>query len=74
MSSTTPITTWAVDLADVTFIYPFVGWEVTMTVIGVALWLAWTVWQVRFENATYKEDIEKHATSENLRKATSGEL
>ena len=71
--STTPIDTWAVDLADVTFIYPFVGWEVTMTVIGVALWIGWHVWQVRFENRTYKEDIEKHATSENLRKATSGE-
>ena len=72
--STTPIETWAVDLADVTFIYPFVGWEVTMTVIGVVLWIAWHVWQVRFENQTYKEDIEKHATSENLRKATSGEI
>ena len=72
--STTPIDTWAVDLADVTFIYPFVGWEVTMTIIGVVLWIAWHVWQVRFENQTYKEDIEKHATSENLRKATSGEI
>ena len=72
--STTPIETWAVDLADVTFIYPFVGWEVTMTVIGVVLWIAWHVWQVKFENQTYKEDIEKHATSENLRKATSGEI
>ena len=72
--STTPIDTWAVDLADVTFIYPFVGWEVTMTVIGVVLWIAWHIWQVRFENQTYKEDIEKHATSENLRKATSGEI
>ena len=72
--STTPVETWAVDLADVTFIYPFVGWEVTMTVIGVVLWIAWHVWQVRFENQTYKEDIEKHATSENLRKATSGEI
>ena len=37
--STTPVETWAVDLADVTFIYPFVGWEVTMTVIGVVLWI-----------------------------------
>ncbi len=74
MSSTTPITTWAVDLADVTLIYPFVGWEVAMTIVGVALWIGWHIWQVQFENATYKEDIEKHATSENLRKATSGEI
>ncbi len=71
---TGPITTWAVDLADVTVIYPFVGWEVPMTVITVVLWIGWHVWQVKFENQTYKEDIEKHATSENLRKATSGEI
>ncbi len=74
MSSTTPITTWAVDLADVTLIYPFVGWEVAMTIVGVVLWIGWHIWQVQFENATYKEDIAKHATSENLRKATSGEI
>ncbi len=72
--STTPLDSWAVDLADVTFIYPFVGSEFIMVVIGVVLWIAWHIWQVKFENATYKEDIEKHATSENLRKATSGEI
>lgn len=71
---TGPITTWAVDLADITVIYPFVGWEVVMTIIGVVLWIGWHVWQLKFENQTYKEDIEKHATSENLRKATSGEI
>ncbi len=68
------ITTWAVDLADITVIYPFVGWEFVMTIVAVGLWIAWHVWQVKFENQTYKEDIEKHATSENLRKATSGEI
>ncbi len=72
--STTPIDTWAVDLADVTEIYPFVGWEVLMTIVAVALWIGWHFWQCKFESNTYKEDIEKHATSENLRKATSGEF
>ena len=72
--STTPIESWAVDLGDVTAIYPMVGWEGLMTVVAVVLWIAWHVWQVRFESNTYKEDIEKHATSENLRKATSGEI
>ena len=72
--STTPIDSWAVDLGDVTFIYPFQGWEVLMTVIAVVLWIAWHIWQCKFESNTYKEDIEKHATSENLRKATSGEI
>lgn len=72
--STTSVDTWAVDLADVSLIYPFVGWETAMAIAGFALWIIWHIWQVQFENKTYKEDIEKHATSENLRKATSGEI
>lgn len=66
--STTPIDTWAVDLADVTFIYPWVGSEFAMTVIAVALWLAWHIWQVKFENQTYKDEIAKYGTEEHLTK------
>ena len=72
--SSTPIETWAVDLADVTFIFPWVGSEGLMALVAVVLWVLWHAWQCRFESQTYKEDIEKHATSENLRKATSGEI
>lgn len=72
--STTPIDTWAVDLGDVTFIYPWVGTEGIMVLILVVFWIGWHVWQCKFESNTYREDIEKHATSENLRKATSGEI
>jgi hypothetical protein len=72
--STSPIDTWAVDLADVTFVYPGVGMEGLMAFVAIVLWVLWHVWQCRFESRTYKEDIEKHATSENLRKATSGEI
>ncbi len=66
--STTPIDTWAVDLADVTFIYPWVGSEVAMTVVAVILWLGWHVWQVKFENQTYEEEAAKYGTGENLKK------
>lgn len=45
-----------------------------MTVVAVVLWIVWHIWQVRFENNTYKEDIEKHATSDNLRKAANGDI
>jgi hypothetical protein len=64
--STTPIDTWAVDLADVTFIYPWVGSEVAMTVIAIVLWIAWHVWQVKHENKTYEEEIAKYGTDEHL--------
>tara|TARA_B100000315_G_scaffold30057_1_gene25534 strand:- start:414 stop:635 length:222 start_codon:yes stop_codon:yes gene_type:complete len=58
--STTPIETWAVDLKDITAIYPWVGSEVAMAWIGILLWLAWHVWQVKHENAFYKEKLEKY--------------
>ncbi len=67
--STTPIDTWAVDLADVTFIYPGVGTEVAMTVFAVVLWIGWHVWQVKFENQTYEQEIKEHATEEKMRDA-----
>ncbi len=67
--STTPIESWAVDLADVTFIYPGVGTEVAMTVIAVILWIGWHVWQVKFENQKYAQEIKDHATDANMREA-----
>ena len=66
--STTPIDTWAVDLAEVTVIYPWVGSEVAMTVFAVILWLGWHVWQVKFENQTYEEEAAKYGSSDNLNK------
>jgi hypothetical protein len=66
--STTPIDTWAVDLADVTLIYPWVGSEGIMTVLAVGLWIAWHVWQVKFENKTYEEEAAKYGSGDNLQK------
>ena len=68
--STTPLDNWAVDLGDVTVIYPFVGSEKLMVVIAVVLWIAWHIWQVKFENNTYKEDIEK---TRHIGKLTQGD-
>ena len=65
----TTIDTWAVDLADVTVIYPWVGSEGLMVLIAVVLWLAWHVWQIKHENATYDLEIQKYGDDENIRKA-----
>ncbi len=39
--STIGYESWAVDLADVGAVYPFQGWEVAMTIVGVAFWIGW---------------------------------
>jgi hypothetical protein len=67
--STTPIDTWAVDLADVTAIYPWVGSEVVMVWGAIILWLLWHVWQVKHENATYRDKLAKYGDDETIRKA-----
>ena len=37
--STIGYESWAVDLGTVGAVYPFQGWEVAMTVLGVLFWL-----------------------------------
>lgn len=67
--STTPIDTWAVDLADVTLVYPWVGSEVAMVWIAVILWLGWHVWQFKHENADYRDKLAKYGDNETIKKA-----
>ncbi len=67
--STTPIDTWAVDLADVTLIYPWVGTEVAMVWGAIILWIIWHIWQVRHENASYKEKLDKYGDQATVSKA-----
>ncbi len=71
--STTPIDTCAVDLANVTKIYPWDGGEVPMALIAIVLWLVWHVWQVRHESAVYEEEKRKYGTQEHIDKAISGD-
>ncbi len=39
-------------------IYPFVGTEMLLTILGFAFWIGWHVWQLKKESAEFKEDIE----------------
>ncbi|MGE0024896.1 MAG: hypothetical protein AB7S70_14840 [Hyphomicrobium sp.] len=52
--STIGYESWAVDLKDVGAIYPFQGYELPMVLAGVAFWVIWHIWQIRFEDAELK--------------------
>ncbi|HEX9769674.1 MAG TPA: hypothetical protein VGA50_10915 [Kiloniellales bacterium] len=71
--SSTMVDSWAVDLANIGPIYPWVGTEGIMFIVAVVLWILWHVWQIRFESGTYQEEKEKYATPENLKKMVSDE-
>jgi hypothetical protein len=63
------MTTWAVDLANVGPVYPWIGFELIMVLVAVALWILWHVIQIRQENAELERDIRLYGDRESLRKA-----
>jgi len=65
--STIGYTTWAVDLADVGAVYPLQGWEIPMTILGVAFWL--TFHRIQFVNESrHLEKAEQLEDSEKIDK------
>ena len=56
----TGIESWSAEsLPNITAMYPFVGWEVTMTIVGLVVWIVWQIWQIKAENAGYEEQVAK---------------
>ena len=45
--------------AEIGALYPFVGTEVILVIVGVVLWLAWHVLQTRHESAEDAEAIRQ---------------
>ena len=39
-------------------IYPFVGTEILLTLLGLAFWIIWHIWQIKEETAEFNADIE----------------
>ena len=61
--STNGMESWAVDLADVTAVYPFQGSEMIMVVVGVVLWIGWHRIQYKRE---HDEQVEIEETREKI--------
>jgi hypothetical protein len=64
---------WAGPIPDIGPIYPFVGTEVALLIIGVVAWIAWHVVQIRREEREYKEDIARSGQPDKLRKVIDAE-
>jgi hypothetical protein len=39
--------------------YPFVGWEMVLTLVLLVFWVGWHVLQLRTESREYREDEQK---------------
>ncbi len=60
--ATTSYTSWAADLAEVGAVYPFVGTEVVMVILGVVFWLTCQILMSKMENEELEAE-EKAAGS-----------
>ena len=67
------IANWDGNLLDIGPIYPFVGWEGTMVVIGFIFWIGWHIMQIRAENRQHDEEAAKLRQAGNLQKAVEDE-
>ncbi len=65
--TTTGISSWAVDLAEVGAIYPFQGLEFIMLLIGLVAWIWWHVWSIRHEQEANADKVAKFGTAEQIK-------
>ena len=60
--TTGSFTDWAGTIADIGPIYPFVGTEFILVLIGVAFWIAWHITQIKSEAARLKEEEDRFSS------------
>jgi len=56
--SMTNVESWSVDLSTIGPIYPMVGSEGVLLILGLIFWLGWHIWQIRFENRTFDAETK----------------
>ena len=67
------VTSWTGNIADIGPIYPMVGSEGILVIIGLATWIAWHIIQTKMENKTYEDEIKRFGSSESLKKLVDRE-
>lgn len=67
------VESWGGTIADIGPIYPMVGTEGLLVIIGVVLWIAWHVIQTNRENREYEEQIRKYGGAESLKRIIAEE-
>lgn len=60
------VESWTGNPAEMGPLYPFVGYEVPLFLLCVALWIGYTVWQMKVERCTYEDEEEDLAQGDNL--------
>jgi hypothetical protein len=64
---------WSGTITDIGPLYPMVGTEGILVIIGVVFWVVWHIWQFRMENRNYEDDLKTLKQNDNMTKALRGE-
>ena len=57
------VESWNGNPAELGPLYPFVGAEMILFIVCFALWVTYTIWQMKFEAARYDEEAQVLAES-----------
>lgn len=60
------VESWTGNIADIGPVYPMVGTEAVLVIVGVAAWIVWHVVQAKRESAQYEEHERRLGTPESL--------
>jgi hypothetical protein len=71
--STGSFETWKGTVTDIGPLYPFVGSEVALVIIGLAFWIVWHLLQHRMEQSNYNDDMEVLKNPDKMDRAMKGE-
>jgi hypothetical protein len=72
--STTIVETWTgADLSQLGPIYPFVGTEVLLVIIGIAFWLGFHVLQAGVEREEFRKETQAAKTPERIQRVLERE-
>ena len=57
--STGNFESWGGTIADIGPMYPFVGTEVVLSIVGLVSWVGWHIWQLYIEKREYEEEVKE---------------
>ena len=59
MNLTSTIESWAGNPLELGPMYPWLGSEVVLFLVSLALWLCWMVWHIKTEGDAYSEEAKR---------------
>ena len=64
--TTAHFATWGGNIADLGPVYPLVGWEVPIFILGLLFWIFWHILTIIQEEKELREHAESHGERDSL--------